>query len=35
MLCIARGELPKNILNPEVINRLGFQAKLRRFRTTP
>lgn len=32
MLSAARGELPENIVNPEVIHRPGFQAKLARYR---
>jgi phosphoglycerate dehydrogenase-like enzyme len=32
MLRAALGELPENIVNPDVINRPGFQAKLARFR---
>jgi phosphoglycerate dehydrogenase-like enzyme len=31
MLRIARGELPDNILNPDVLERPGFQAKLARY----
>jgi phosphoglycerate dehydrogenase-like enzyme len=31
MLCAAQGELPENIVNREVIERPGFQAKLARF----
>jgi len=31
MLWAARGETPPNIINPEVLERPGFQAKLRRF----
>jgi phosphoglycerate dehydrogenase-like enzyme len=32
ILAIARGEVPDTIVNKEVINRPGFQAKLARFR---
>ena len=32
MLRVAGGELPQNILNHEVIDRPGFQAKLQRYR---
>jgi phosphoglycerate dehydrogenase-like enzyme len=32
MLQAARGELPDNIVNREVVDRLGFHAKLARFR---
>jgi phosphoglycerate dehydrogenase-like enzyme len=35
MLCVSRGELPKNTLNPEVIDRPSFRSKLRRWRATP
>jgi phosphoglycerate dehydrogenase-like enzyme len=31
MLRAARGEVPENVVNPEVLDRAGFQAKLRRF----
>jgi phosphoglycerate dehydrogenase-like enzyme len=32
ILRVARGELPDNILNPDVIDRPGFRAKLQRYR---
>lgn len=31
MLRISRGELPSNILNPEVLARTGFKTKLGRY----
>ncbi len=31
MLRAAQGEAPENIVNPEVLDHVGFQAKLRRF----
>ena len=31
MLHVARGEEPQNVINPEVLKRPGFQAKLARF----
>jgi phosphoglycerate dehydrogenase-like enzyme len=31
MLAAARGEVPDNVVNPEVLTRPGFQAKLARF----
>jgi phosphoglycerate dehydrogenase-like enzyme len=31
MLRAARGAIPENVVNPEVLERAGFQAKLRRF----
>jgi phosphoglycerate dehydrogenase-like enzyme len=31
MLRAARGEAPENVVNPEVLDRAGFQAKLQRF----
>ena len=31
MINLSRGELPENILNPEVLDRPGFRAKLARF----
>jgi hypothetical protein len=31
ILNVAKGELPDNILNPDVINRPGFRQKLGRF----
>ena len=34
MLQAAQGQVPDNIVNPEVIDRPGFQAKLARFLTT-
>jgi hypothetical protein len=34
MLRAARGGLPKHILNPEVIDRPGFRAKLERYQVT-
>jgi phosphoglycerate dehydrogenase-like enzyme len=33
MLRVAAGDLPQNILNPDVIDRPGFRAKLQRCRT--
>jgi len=35
MLRIARGELPDNILNPEVLVRPGFREKLNRYKSKP
>lgn len=32
MVRVACGELPSNVLNPEVLDRPGFQSKLERFR---
>ncbi len=32
ILAVSRGELPGGIVNPEVVNRPGFQRKLARFR---
>ena len=32
ILNVAKGELPDNILNPDVINRPGFRKKLDRYR---
>jgi phosphoglycerate dehydrogenase-like enzyme len=31
MICVSRGELPKNLLNPEVVERTGFRTKLQRW----
>jgi len=31
MLRAARGEIPESVVNPEVLSRPGFQARLARF----
>ena len=31
MRCVANGQVPNNVVNPEVLNRAGFKAKLERF----
>jgi phosphoglycerate dehydrogenase-like enzyme len=33
MLRAAKGLIPQNVVNPEVLNRQGFQAKLARFKS--
>ena len=32
MLAAARGQVPDNVVNPEVLDRPGFREKLARFR---
>jgi phosphoglycerate dehydrogenase-like enzyme len=34
ILSVARGEVPQNVVNPEVLSRPGFQRKLARWRVT-
>jgi phosphoglycerate dehydrogenase-like enzyme len=34
LLAVARGEAPDAVVNPEVLDQPGFQAKLKRFRGT-
>jgi hypothetical protein len=31
ILAAARGQVPQNVVNPDVLNRPGFKAKLEKF----